>query len=281
MDVVRLLWIDLCSQSSKRELFNSLSDKHDAVCIDRFEDAASAILQFHPHLACIDFDYPDRVSLQTVPEIKRTYPMLPLLMFTEYHSEALAVWAFRSGVWDYRVKPITSRALRRSIEVITENAKPRIPDLQLRYRLPEDLIEPAGHLQKPPSVIRATNVAVIYIAKNFCQNITRDTLAGICHLSASAFTRAFRKEQGTTFEHFLLEYRLGQARSLLAEPQMTVSRAAYSSGFNDTSYFSRAFKQQYGITPSAFQREFNTRLRDQILRANGLENLSNDRVDLS
>lgn len=254
MGVARLLWIDLRSRPSERELFKSLPDKYEVARIDRFENMARAIRQFRPRLACIDFDYPDKGSLQAMSDIKQRYPVLPLLMFTEYHSEALAVWAFRSGVWDYRVKPVSRRVLRRSIEVLTTGTESQNPDLQLRSRLPEDLIDPAGHLQKQPATARTTSAAVAYIEKNFHQQITRDALADICHLSPSAFSRAFRREHGTTFEHFLLAYRVGQARGLLLEPQMTVSEAAYASGFNDVSYFSRVFRQLSGATPSVFQR---------------------------
>jgi AraC-like DNA-binding protein len=255
MGAVRILWIDLCSQPSGRELFKTLPDEHDALWVDRFENIARVIHQFRPELACVEFDYPDKVSLRAVPKIKQTCPTVPLLMFTEYHSEALAVWAFRSGIWDYRVKPINRRTLRRSIEVSAASVKFGDHSSLCRNRLPEDLIEPAGHLQRAPTAARATSLAVAYIAGHFWQNITRDKLAGICHLSPSAFSRAFRNEHGTTFEHFLLEYRVDKARGLLAEPRMTVSQVAYSSGFNDVSYFSRVFKRLSGITPSVFQQQ--------------------------
>jgi len=175
-------------------------------------------------------------------------------MFTEYHSEALAVWAFRSGVWDYRVKPVAERILTRSIELLAASAEARRPDPLRGKGLPADLIEPAGHLQRPPSVARKTGLAVAYIAGHFDQDLKRDALADLCHLSPSEFSRAFRLEQGSTFAHFLLEFRIGKARAFLAEPHMAISEVAYSAGFNDTSYFSRAFRRLGGVTASQYQR---------------------------
>lgn len=253
MEAVRLLWIDLCRPSLANGLFRFISTRHEAVMVDRLESVAEAMHQFRPQLACIEFDYPDEARLQAVPALKRIAPALPLLMFTEHHSEALAVWAFRSGVWDYRVKPVTHQTLARSIEVLFAGPQPRRQRRPPGPWLPADLIEPAGHLQRPPSMSQKTGRAVAYIACHFDRDLRRDTLAELCHVCPSEFSRAFRREQGTTFEHFLLEYRIAKARDFLARPNTTVSQAAYAAGFSDTSYFSRVFRRLVGVTASEYQ----------------------------
>lgn len=222
--------------------------------VDRLDSVPGTIRHFRPQLACIEFDYPDQARLRAVPFLMRTFPALPLLMFTEYHSEALALWAFRSGVWDYRVKPVAGHILARSIEVLAARTEASCPDPLRGKDLPADLIEPAGHLRRAPSVARKTGLAVAHIARHFARDLTRDALADLCHLSPSEFSRAFTREQGSTFAHFVLEYRITMARNFLAEPHMTISQAAFSAGFNDTSYFSRAFRRLAGVTATEYQR---------------------------
>lgn len=253
MTAIRLLWIDLCSQSPVHGLFQFVPSKYEAVRVDRFENILGAIQHIHPQLACIEFDYPDMTRLQAVPRLEQMFPALPLLMFTEYHSERLAVWAFRSGVCDYRVKPISRQILERSIEILLANVESQRQKWSSGPWLPPDLIEPAGHLQRPPSFAPKTGIAVTYIASHFDQSLRRGALADLCHLSPSEFSRAFTRENGTTFEHFLLEYRVAKARDFLAEPQMTISQAAYAAGFGDASYFSRVFRQMAGVTASQYQ----------------------------
>lgn len=253
MAAVRLLWMDLCRPSLAGKLFDSVPARHQTVMVDKFESAAAAIHQLRPQLACIEFDYPDETRLQNVSLFRTTFPTLPLLMFTEYHSEALAVWAFRSGVWDYRVKPVTHQTLARTIEVLLANVESRRRRGPIGSWLPADLIEPAGHLQRPPSISHKTGMAVAYIARHFDQDLRRDALAELCHVCPSEFSRAFKREQGTTFEHFLLEFRISKARDLLAKPHMTISQAAYSAGFSDASYFSRVFRRLVGVTASEYQ----------------------------
>jgi len=253
MSAIRLLWIDLCIQSPEHGLFQLVPTKHNAVRIDGFEDLVGAVHQLHPQLACIEFDYPDKGRLQAVPLLAGSFPGLPLLMFTEYHSEALAVWAFRSGVSDYRVKPVPHWTLVRTIETLLKITESGRRDRPSAPWLPADLVEPAGHLRRAPSTSQKTATAVAYIAQNFEQDLRRDALADLSHVSSSEFSRAFRREQGTTFKHFLLTYRIAKARDFLAEPQMTISEAAYSVGISDTSYFARLFRRLTGITASQYQ----------------------------
>lgn len=259
MGAVRILWIDLCRQPVAGELLQLVPGRHEVRRIDGSVDALDAVRDFHPKFACIEFDYPDRTRLGTLTLLRRAFPSLPLLMFTEYHSETLAVWAFRSGVWDYRVKPVDVRSLARSIEVLVELVQPRSAGRTCEGSLPPDLIEPAGHLQRPPSTARKSGAAVAYIAEHFDQGVKRDMLARLCHLSPSEFSRVFRREQGLTFEHFLLEYRIAKARELLAEPGSTIAQAAYAAGFRDPSYFSRTFRRLVGLTASDYRRRATPR----------------------
>lgn len=233
--MARVLWIDLCFQPSHPALCDALAHAHDLMQVDAVSELASAIAHFAPRFACVEYDYPDARRLQAITQLRRDFPALPVLMFTEHHSEALALWAFRSGVWDYRVKPVEDAVLRRSLAIAGEWIA-RYPD-HCRVRLPPDLIEPAGHLVRPPTAATRTGAAIAYLLKHYPETIRRDALAAACHLCASEFSRAFRRENGVTVDRYLLALRIAKARDYLTEPGMSVSEVAYAVGFNDPSYF--------------------------------------------
>jgi len=48
--------------------------------------------------------------------------------------------------------------------------------------------------------------------------------------------------------------RLQQAKELLQTTDKTISEVAYDVGFNDPSWFSRAFKEEFGFSPSAISK---------------------------
>jgi AraC-like DNA-binding protein len=65
--------------------------------------------------------------------------------------------------------------------------------------------------------------------------------------------------EGTTFSQFVLARRLMLARRLLGDPrydQSTITSVAYEAGFGDLSYFNRAFRRTFGMTPRDARRTY-------------------------
>jgi AraC family transcriptional regulator, exoenzyme S synthesis regulatory protein ExsA len=69
--------------------------------------------------------------------------------------------------------------------------------------------------------------------------------------SLSAFKREFQKQFNTTPGKWLLEKRLNHAMNLLSNMAKTVGEAAFESGFENSSHFSRSFKERFGISSTA------------------------------
>ncbi len=65
--------------------------------------------------------------------------------------------------------------------------------------------------------------------------------------------QGFRQVFNTTVFGYLRDYRLEQARLLLAENQLTVQQVARAIGYTHSGYFAKAFRQKFGIGPKAYQ----------------------------
>jgi len=255
MSMPRAVWVDLRCLPQRPGLSADAQPYCSASRITQMTEVVPAIAAQRPHFVAIEYDYPDRARLAAVPVVRRAYPALPVLMFTEYHTEALAVWAFRCRVWDYRVLPVTSDMLARLIEVLMRvTADPLARDGWLATELPADLRAPAGHLRKPLAAAPRTAAAVAWISEHFADPCPLKVVAGLCHLSESEFSRAFHREHGLSFGRFLMQYRVARARDLLGEPGATVSQVAYAVGFNDLSYFGRVFRRYVGVPATQYQR---------------------------
>ena len=94
-----------------------------------------------------------------------------------------------------------------------------------------------------------------YIDQNISNNISVDDLAELLSCSKFYFLREFKKLVGITPYQYLMNKRLEQARILLASPQGNIAAVGLDLGFNDQSHFTRAFKNQFGITPGQFQKQ--------------------------
>jgi AraC-like DNA-binding protein len=89
---------------------------------------------------------------------------------------------------------------------------------------------------------------------NFCYNLRLEVYAELCNRSLSAFKRDFEKHFATTPGKWLLEKRLNHALDLLNNRSKTVSEAAFESGFESNSHFSRAFKARFGKGPTEMKK---------------------------
>jgi AraC-like DNA-binding protein len=88
---------------------------------------------------------------------------------------------------------------------------------------------------------------------NFCHNLSIDAFAQMCHRSLSSFKREFRKHYGTSPGKWLLERRLEHSATLLRTTGMSITEIMFECGFEDLSHFSKAFKERFGQSPSAFR----------------------------
>jgi AraC-like DNA-binding protein len=72
------------------------------------------------------------------------------------------------------------------------------------------------------------------------------------------YLRQLFANEGTTFTDFVRDTRLARAYQMLIEPTQhhrPINAIAYESGFGDLSYFNRAFRQRYNMTPSDAREE--------------------------
>lgn len=88
-----------------------------------------------------------------------------------------------------------------------------------------------------------------YVEAHFAEKITIAEIASVAGFSESHFMRYFKEMMATSFVDFLKDYRLTKASEYLQSSEDTILVVAESVGFDNLSYFNRAFKAKYGITP--------------------------------
>lgn len=91
-----------------------------------------------------------------------------------------------------------------------------------------------------------------YIASNYSDHITLDTLARIAGMNPKYFCRYFKNITERTPIDYLNYYRIECACELLSTKDISVKEAAISCGFNDESYFIKTFQKYKGTTPKRF-----------------------------
>lgn len=92
--------------------------------------------------------------------------------------------------------------------------------------------------------------AMTYIQENFSTSVTLSDIAAMFSVSPEHFSRMFKKETGLGFSKYVNSVRLRHAEKLLRSTEKpNITRIAESCGFEDSNYFSKKFKEMYGISP--------------------------------
>lgn len=98
---------------------------------------------------------------------------------------------------------------------------------------------------------------VLYHVQNsYAQNITIKQAAALCGFSESHFMKLFKELTGMSFTAYLVNYRLELSAKQLIETEQKIIDIATNCGFNNHSYFTRAFLKKYNLTPAKYRRTF-------------------------
>jgi AraC-like DNA-binding protein len=245
------LWVDL-TRKAGTALRQTFDGSFAVRRVTEAKQIPSAIQLHTPPFLCFEFDAPRAPEIAALAHTRREHPCLPVLMITGCHSEALALWALRIRVWDLLVKPFPVGLLSQRIGALTELTRgtgPRPAHEILFAPQGADLFSSLHQLDRQAR----THFAITHVAAHFDRKIALNHVAILCQLSPPQFCRVFKQEHGLSFVQYLLRYRIERACERLANPGARAKDVAYSVGFNDLTYFSRAFKRQVGVCPSEYQ----------------------------
>ncbi|MCH7413652.1 AraC family transcriptional regulator [Belliella sp. R4-6] len=94
---------------------------------------------------------------------------------------------------------------------------------------------------------------VDYMKKNIRENLTLETLSAKACMSKAHFSRSFKNELGISPMEYILKERLNLAKNYLRMANYQIQEVCFMAGFNNITYFIRAFKAEFGTTPKVFQ----------------------------
>ena len=93
-----------------------------------------------------------------------------------------------------------------------------------------------------------------YIQLHFSEPVTVSDIAGSALISESECLRCFRSIIGVPPIQYVKRYRVHRAAELLKSTEQGIAEIGDRCGFQDTSYFIRAFREIKGITPGEYRK---------------------------
>jgi AraC-like DNA-binding protein len=130
------------------------------------------------------------------------------------------------------------------LEIIGFTTEKFAPQLQ---SLAEQRVYLQGHSDAVRRVMR-------FIDAHLEDELSLAEVAEAAFLSPNYLSQLLKKRTGLAFVDWLTGRRMDRARELLAHTSERVGTVAHQVGFSDEAYFTRRFKQRFGVAPTAYRR---------------------------
>lgn len=112
----------------------------------------------------------------------------------------------------------------------------------------------ASHMKKLEDITSSSiKIAINYIENNYMNQITLSDVANICYLHPAYFSSIFKQETKLNFTDYLTELRINKAKILLSDKTLKIADIAEMTGFTDSKYFAKKFKQITSLSPSEYR----------------------------
>jgi len=179
---------------------------------------------------------------------------IPVIMLTAKTAQEDLIEGLTLGANDYLAKPFHPTELLLRIRNLLDAQQ------KIRERLRRELSRP----EPPPAVEPAPVAPVldIFLISLYTQleahlddaDFGVDQLTGLLNLSRSSLHRKLKSLTGLSTTEVVRNFRLSKAVEFLRQG-FNSSDAAYKSGFGSPAYFTKCFREVYGLTPTDFVRQ--------------------------
>lgn len=179
---------------------------------------------------------------------------VPIILLTAKAEETDRIAGLRKGADAYLRKPFNQEELFARLEQLRALRR----TLQLRYAgaAGDSRVGTDSAITTEPTL---EDHFLQKLRETVLANLDDDTLGAeqLSHAVQLSTSQLYRKLSALTGEPpnaFIRKIRLGRAMEMLKTTDLNISEIAYSVGFNDPNYFSRAFGKEFGHTPSAYRK---------------------------
>lgn len=224
--------------------------------------AADTAVLWGADLILMDIEMPGMSGLDAARAVLAQRPSCRVIFVTAYSLFQYAHEAVHLGACDYLLKPVDPDELEASVrramrQIETER---KLEELAAARPQPEQT-ETEEEAEDAPEEGENSQTALVmahvrrYLEDNYMFDLSLDSVGEILHISPAYLSAQFKKYQKMNFLDCLTELRINAAKELLTDPFRSSAEVASMVGYEDASYFARAFKKHTGMTPTQYRRQ--------------------------
>ncbi len=205
-----------------------------------------------PDMIISDISMPimDGLEMCKIIQKDRDVSHIPIIFLTAKNTTRHKLKGLKYGAIEFMQKPFDIKVLQLKVHNILAQNKKVFSKASLQY-----LSAPSNEPNKSKDVEFLEKLISILNSKLDNPDFKLEELATCMNMSYSSIYRKCQTLTGKTIVDLLKLIRLKKAATLIVKSKYNISEACFTVGFNDTRYFSKCFKEQFKMTPTAFKKE--------------------------
>jgi signal transduction histidine kinase/ligand-binding sensor domain-containing protein/DNA-binding response OmpR family regulator len=175
---------------------------------------------------------------------------IPIILLTGKATLEDKLVGLETGVSAYLTKPFSVKELQLIVSNLIQHRE------ELRKKYQNKLITTSDDVEMTSVDQKFLDKLIQHIRANIENpNLSVDQLADQMCLSASQLNRKLQALMNQAPGQLIRNIRLQKAADLIKQNAGNLAEICFQTGFNDQTYFSKAFKQQFGCSPSSYKKE--------------------------
>ncbi len=213
------------------------------------KDTAIRMIKTYPiDIIISDIEMPNGSGIELIRWVKSNKPEIKCIFYTGHADFSYAQEALRLGVEDYLLKPVPYSRM----EKVVQDIEDKILKLERTLDLSE-LVEDFTDHDEEEIIDKVKKI----IAENLTYgSLQRDEIAAMVHMSPGYLGRIFKKETGYALTDYITQKRIALSKQLLSKTSLSVTDISIKIGMSYSSYFSKVFKEQVGMTPQEYRQQY-------------------------
>jgi DNA-binding response OmpR family regulator len=208
--------------------------------------------EYDADLIICDVLMPGMTGFEVTRQLKNDFNTshIPIILLTAMSSAESHLEGVENGADAYITKPFSPKLLlSRVIKLIEQREK-----LREKFSNEPNMTRPNICTSEKDKDF-ADKLAEILEREISNAQFSVDEFAAMMNFGRTVFYRKVRGVTGYSPNEYIRIMRMKKAAELLKEGKYTVAEISYQVGINDPFYFSKCFKQQFGVSPSAFTKQ--------------------------
>lgn len=225
------------------------SDEYEVILAENGQQGLEAAHDTPPDLIISDIMMPEMDGLEFCAKIKSDLitSHIPVILLTAKGKAPQKIKGYHTGADDYITKPFQTELLEARVKNLLDQRESLRKVFEQQF-----VLQPKDITLNSPDERMLDKLSKLMEEHIDDSEFNVNKMCEAVELSHMQFIRKIKQLTGKKPVELLKSFRLTRAKNLLIQRKLTISEVAYMVGYDLPNSFSRAFKKEFGISPTEF-----------------------------